>query len=150
MPDFIRYLRTSDAERSVLYGDLVLDFFLSDRGFSTPLDAAAKAEILRPWVHLGENRRAMLSWIRQAPVDDHPKDVYGVMDAYEQWLKHTWIPKLLVTASNGFVTDDLLSTCREWPNQVEVALEGAHFLQMDAPVALGEAISTWYANLRGP
>lgn len=148
--EFVRYMRTSEAEDAVLRGDLVLDFFLSERGFSRPLENGVRAEILRPWAELGENRRAMLSWIRQGPVDGVPKESYEAMDTYADWLRASPIPKLLVTATEGFVTSGMLDDCRHWPNQTEVAVAGAHFLQMDAPEELGQAIATWLQTQRAP
>jgi haloalkane dehalogenase len=147
LPEFIRYLRSDDAEYAVLHGDLLLDFFLSDRGFNTPLSSAAKNEILRPWTELGENRRAMLSWIRQAPLDGTPAYVYSVIDEYVTWLRTSATPKLLITATNGLMTGPLLDECRRWPNQTEANATGAHFLQMDAPSEVAQAIRRWYETL---
>lgn len=146
--EFVRYMRSGDAETAVLRGDALLDFFLSPQGFSRPLDDTAKAEILRPWAEMGENRRAMLHWVQQGPVDGVPKESYETIDQYASWLRHSAIPKLLVTATEGFMTGELLSECRQWPNQTEVCVAGAHFLQMDAPEELGKAIRAWHKNLK--
>lgn len=147
LPAFLRYLRTDEAEDAVLHGDLLLDFFLSAYGFSRPLDAATRTELLRPWKEFGENRRATLSWIRQAPLDGTPREMYDVIDGYADWLRTSPIPKLLVVATNGFVTGGLLDECRRWPNQTEATATGAHFLQMDAPAEVGSAISRWHNTL---
>jgi len=145
--EFVRYMRSEEAEDAVLRGDTLLDFFLSSRGFSKPPDDTAKAEILRPWSELGENRRAMLHWVQQGPVDGVPKQTYAIIDRYADWLRTSPVPKLLVTATDGFMTDELLKDCRSWPNQTEVSVPGAHFVQMDAPAELGEAMRTWYSTL---
>jgi haloalkane dehalogenase len=142
--EFVRYMRSPEAENEVLRGDFVLDYFLSERGFSRPLEDSVRIEILRPWAELGENRRAMLSWIRQGPIDGVPKETYEAMDTYADWLRASPVPKLLATATGGFVASDMLEDCRNWPNQLEVALSGAHFLQLDAPEELGEAIRRWH------
>lgn len=145
--EFLRFLHSEAAEDAVLHGDFLFEFFLGSGGFFNPLDDAARAEIMRPWIETGENRRAMLSWVREGPLDGRPHAVYETIDGYEDWLRSSPIPKLLLTASHGFVTDELLAGCRQWPNQTETSLTGAHFLQMDAPAEMGQAVTAWHKTL---
>ena len=37
--------------------------------------------------------------------------------------------------------------CRRWPNQQEVTVKGAHFLQEDSPEAIGQAVASWLRSL---
>ncbi|MGV9797367.1 haloalkane dehalogenase [Mycobacterium sp. NPDC003449] len=147
LPEFVRFLRSADGEESVLHGDVLFDFFLSSRGFGVPLDRATKAEILRPWTEPGENRRAMLSWIQQAPIDGEPADVYDAINSYTSWLRASPVPKLLITASDGFVAGSLLDECRQWPEQTEAHVRGAHFVQIDSPADVGRSIRHWHRRL---
>lgn len=145
--DFIRWLRTPAAEDSILQGDLLLDWFMGPNGFVNPLIEANKAEILRPWTKHGENRRASLEWIRQAPVDAEPAMLCAVIENYQAWLQESPVPKLLIVATAGFMGDKELADCRTWPNQTEVSVPGAHFLQMEFPQEFGKAMSDWYHTL---
>ena len=38
--------------------------------------------------------------------------------------------------------------CRAWPNQETVMVQGAHFLQEEAPDEVGEALARFVANVR--
>lgn len=147
-PEFIRFIRTCLAEDLVLRNDFLFDHFLSPDGFVTsPLEDAVKAELLRPMAELGENRRATLSWIREAPLDGVPKETYEIIDGYEDWLASSPIPKLMVTATKGICTGSMLDDCRRWPNLTEASVTGGHFLQLDAPIELGREISAWHESL---
>jgi haloalkane dehalogenase len=33
--------------------------------------------------------------------------------------------------------------CRSWPKQTEVTVKGAHFVQEDSPVEIGQAVAAW-------
>jgi haloalkane dehalogenase len=37
--------------------------------------------------------------------------------------------------------------CRAWPNQEQVTIKGAHFLQEEAPDEVGEAIARFVAKV---
>jgi haloalkane dehalogenase len=104
----------------------------------------------KPWLEPGEARRPMLTWPREIPVEGEPADVGAIVNDYAQWLSSdSTLPKLFVNADPGAIlTGRQRDYCRKWPNQREVTVAGAHFLQEDSPHQIGEAIADWYRELK--
>jgi haloalkane dehalogenase len=104
----------------------------------------------KPWVEPGESRRPMLTWPRQIPVDGEPADVTAIVNDYTQWLSaDSTLPKLFVNGEPGAIlTGRQRAYCRTWPNQREVTVAGAHFVQEDSPHQIGRAIADWYRTLK--
>jgi pimeloyl-ACP methyl ester carboxylesterase len=68
--------------------------------------------------------------------------------AYAQWLSTSSIPKLFVDAEPaGFLIGAQREFCRQWPNQQTVTMAGSHFLQEEAPDAVGKAIARFVAQI---
>jgi haloalkane dehalogenase len=58
------------------------------------------------------------------------------------------IPKLFINAEPaGFLIGAQREFCRAWPNQQEVTLKGAHFLQEDSPHEVADAIARFVAKV---
>src|SRR5882762_3113223 len=106
------------------------------------------AEYPRPFLQLGEGRRPMLTWPRQLPIGGEPADVVEIVDAYAAWLSTSEIPKLYIRAEPGTHSAKMVEQVRTWPNQQEVAVQGIHYPQEDAPDEIGAAIATWLEGLR--
>jgi haloalkane dehalogenase len=104
----------------------------------------------KPWLEPGESRRPMLTWPRQIPVDGEPADVTAIVNDYAQWLSaDPALPKLFVKGEPGAIlTGRQRAYCRTWPNQREVTVAGAHFVQEDSPHQIGGAIADWYRTLK--
>lgn len=104
----------------------------------------------KPWLEPGESRRPMLTWPREIPVGGEPADVTAIVGDYAQWLStDSTLPKLFVNAEPGAIlTGRPREYCRKWPNQREVTVAGAHFVQEDSPHQIGEAIADWYRGLK--
>jgi haloalkane dehalogenase len=103
----------------------------------------------RPWLEPGESRRPMLTWPREIPIDGEPADVTATVKGYAGWLStDPTLPKLFVNAEPGAImTGRQREYCRKWPNQREVTVAGAHFVQEDSPHQIGETIADWYRGL---
>jgi haloalkane dehalogenase len=103
----------------------------------------------RPWLEPGESRRPMLTWPREIPIDGEPADVTATVKGYAGWLStDPTLPKLFVSAEPGAImTGRQREYCRKWPNQREVTVAGAHFVQEDSPHQIGETIADWYRGL---
>lgn len=102
----------------------------------------------RPFLRPGEERRAMLTWPRELPIDGEPKDVVAVVADYAEFLSASPIPKLFVNAEPGAIlVGRAREACRRWPNQTEVTVAGRHFVQEDSPDAIGRAIRDWYRQI---
>jgi len=102
----------------------------------------------RRYTEPGESRRPTLTWPREIPVDGEPADVVAIVDAYARWLATTPIPKLFVNAEPGSIlTRRQREACQRFPNQTEITVKGAHFIQEDSPHEIGAAVAAFVGNL---
>jgi haloalkane dehalogenase len=101
-----------------------------------------------PFTESGEGRRPTLTWPRQIPIEGDPADVVKIVEDYGAWLSTCDIPKLFISAKPGSIlTGCQRDFCRSWPNQTEVTVAGAHFIQEDSPHEIGAAIADWMQTL---
>ena len=104
----------------------------------------------RPYLEPGESRRPTLTWPRELPINGEPEDVVSIVDDYSKWLAQSDVPKLFVNAEPGAIlTGSQRGFCRTWPNQEEVTVRGAHFVQEDSPHEIGEALATFVRRTEG-
>jgi haloalkane dehalogenase len=95
----------------------------------------------RPFQNPGEDRRPMLSWPRQIPIEGEPEDVVEIVKTYGEWLSESKLPKLFINADPGSIlVGRARDFCRTWPNQKEFTVKGIHFIQEDSPDEIGKAI----------
>jgi haloalkane dehalogenase len=88
-----------------------------------------------------ESRWPTLRWPREIPIEGEPADVASIVSDYGRWMSQNTLPKLLVTAESGAITNGrALDFCRTWRHQREVSVPGVHFLQEDAPHQIGIAL----------
>ena len=114
------------------------------------LEEAEMAEYRRPFAEAGEGRRPTLSWPRQIPIEGEPADVVAVVEDYARWLSASDTPKLFVNAEPGSIlVGRQREMCRQWPNQAEVTVKGAHFVQEDSPDEIGQAVADFVRRVRG-
>lgn len=114
------------------------------------LAEAEMAAYRKPWLEPGEARRPMLTWPRQIPISGAPADVTAIVKDYAHWLStDASLAKLFINGEPGAIlTGRQREFCRRWPNQREVTVAGAHFIQEDSPHQIGQAIAEWYKTLR--
>jgi haloalkane dehalogenase len=104
----------------------------------------------RPFLQPGEDRRPMLTWPRQIPIDGEPGDVCSIVADYSAWMAKNDLPKLFINAEPGAIlVGEQREYCRRWKNQAEVTVPGIHFLQEDSPDEIGAAIATWHRDIFG-
>jgi len=117
-----------------------------------PLAEEVMAEYRRPFAEPGEARRPTLTWPRQIPIEGEPPEVVEVVEAYGRWLAgEASPPKLFVNVEPGAIlTGRARDFCRSWPNQTEVTVAGAHFVQEDSAAEIGAAVAEWIRRLGGP
>lgn len=141
---FFQAQRTPAGEDLILQKNLFIEYLLPLRGI--PKDAL---EVYRRYFRIpGPSREPMLSWTRELPIEGEPKDVVQIVDSYSRWLSTSPIPKLFINADPaGFLIGAQREFCRAWPNQQEVTVKGAHFLQEDSPNEVGEAIARFVAKV---
>lgn len=129
-------------ERNLFVEKGLPDFVLRD------LSGAEMDAYRRPFAAATEDRRPILTFQRQLPVNGHPADVHERFDRYMAWLRTTQVPKLFVNAEPGYqIAGTRRSAARAFPNQTEVTVPGRHFIQEDAPDEIGAAIAGWLATL---
>lgn len=98
----------------------------------------------RPFLNAGEDRRPMLTWPRQIPVEGEPEDVCEIVANYSAWLAESEIPKLFINAEPGAILiGRQREFCHGFRNQQEVTVPGIHFIQEDAPDEIDKSISEW-------
>ncbi|MDP8951137.1 MAG: haloalkane dehalogenase [Actinomycetota bacterium] len=104
----------------------------------------------KPYLESGEARRPTLTWPRELPIDGEPEDVVSIVDDYSKWLAESDLPKLFINADPGVIlTGAQREFCRTWPNQGEITVQGAHFVQEDSPHEIGEAIAAFVKRIEG-
>jgi haloalkane dehalogenase len=136
--------RSDAGEKMILEQNLFVEYLLPLRGIS-----AEAIEVYRShWRIPGEARRPMLSWTRDLPIAGEPADVVAIVEDYARFLSTSQIPKLFIDAEpGGFLIGAQREFCRAWPNQEQVTIKGAHFLQEEAPGEVGEAIARFVAKV---
>jgi haloalkane dehalogenase len=113
------------------------------------LSEAEMAEYRRPFANPGEDRRPTLSWPRQIPIAGAPPEVVAIVEDYARWLSGSPIPKLFLNAEPGSIlVGRQREFCRRWPNQTELTIAGAHFVQEDSPNEIGTAVAAFVRRLR--
>jgi haloalkane dehalogenase len=96
----------------------------------------------------GEGRRPTLTWPREIPIAGEPKPVAEIAAAYQAWLAQSPVPKLFVNAEPGSIlTGRQRDACRRFPNQTEITVKGAHFIQEDSPHEIGAAVAAFLRKL---
>ena len=58
------------------------------------LNDEEKKEYRRPFIEPGENRRPMLSWPREIPIEGEPENVCRIVNNYSNWMQENDIPKI--------------------------------------------------------
>lgn len=144
--DLWKAFRSTEGERLILQDNLFIENLLP-RVVLRGLSEEELAEYRRPFAQPGEGRRPMLSWPRQAPIDDERADMREVVAAYGAWLAQSDVPKLYINNDPGTATQAVRAFCRTWRSQAEITVKGSHYLQEDSPDAIGTAIAAWLHTL---
>ena len=142
-------LRSPQGESLVLEDNVFVEQILPT-SILRKLGEDEMAAYRRPFLRPGEERRAMLTWPRELPIDGEPSDVVALVAEYAEHLSSSPVPKLFVNAEPGAIlVGKAREACRRWPNQTEVTVAGRHFLQEDSPDAIGHAIRDWSRQIVG-
>jgi haloalkane dehalogenase len=71
-----------------------------------------------------------------------------LVSEYGEWMAGNDLPKLFINADPGSIlVGPQREFCRSWPNQTEVTVSGAHFVQEDSPAEIGQAVARWVRSL---
>ena len=146
--DVFRAFRSPAGEQLVLKDNVFVEQVLPG-AIMRPMSEAEMTVYRKPFLAEGEDRRPTLSWPRQIPIDGDPADVVAIVAEYAAWLTKSSVPKLFVNAEPGaLLKGRARDFCRTWPNQTEVTVPGAHFIQEDSPDAIGTAVADFVRRLR--
>lgn len=142
-------MRSPAGEEIVLEKNVFVERILP-ASIMRPLGEAEMTRYAARYTEPGESRRPTLTWPRQIPIGGEPKDVHDIVAAYSDWLQTSRsLPKLFINADPGTI---LIGAQRElargFPNQEEITVEGLHFIQEDAPEAIGRAVAGFVQRRR--
>ncbi|HKU98889.1 MAG TPA: haloalkane dehalogenase [Vineibacter sp.] len=141
---FFQAQRSPTGEDLILQKNLFIEYLLPLRGIAPEAMEVYRRHYRNP----GPQRQPMLTWTRELPIAGQPEDVVRIVDSYARWLATSPIPKLFINGEPaGFLIGAQREFCRTWPNQQEVTVKGAHFLQEDAPAEVGEAMARFVAKV---
>ncbi len=102
----------------------------------------------RSWASTPDDRQPTLNWPRQIPISGEPPHMVELVQGYADFMAGSDIPKLFIDAEPGSIlVGRQREFCRSWPNQQEVTVKGAHFVQEDSPVEIGQAVAEWMKTL---
>ena len=140
-------LRSPAGEELVLEKNIFVERILP-RSILRDLTEKEMEQYRLPYTEPGESRRPTLSWPRQIPVAGEPAEIVALVRDYGLWLAASDVPKLFINADPGSILIGAQREfCRRWPNQREVTVAGAHFIQEDSPIEIGQAIADWVLTL---
>jgi haloalkane dehalogenase len=95
------------------------------------------------------SRKPVWRWPNEIPLGGEPADVVEAVNAYNEWLQRTELPKLLFYASPGaIVVGPVLDWARANLKNLETVDlgEGIHYLQEDYPHAIGRELARWLGS----
>ena len=142
---FFQGQRTDRGEDLILRQNLFIEYLLPLRNIPEEAIDVYRRHYRNP----GASRMPMLAWTRDLPIAGEPADVVAIVEDYARWLSASPIPKLFIDADpGGFLIGAQREFCRAWPNQETVMVQGAHFLQEEAPDAVARALTRFVANVR--
>ncbi|MCA3254383.1 MAG: haloalkane dehalogenase [Alphaproteobacteria bacterium] len=118
------------------------------RSVIRPLTETEMDEYRRPYLAGGEDRRPMLAWPRQIPLDGEPAAIADKVRRYADFHRTSPTPKLFINADPGSIlVGPVRDACRGWANQREVTVKGLHFIQEDSPYEIADAIRAFVAEI---
>ena len=97
-----------------------------------------------------KSRKPIYVFPRDVPVKESPSYSAKAVNAYNQWLQETPIPKICFYADPGILIpiEEIPWIEKNFPNITMVALgKGTHFLQEDYPHEIGSALNKWYQSI---
>jgi haloalkane dehalogenase len=98
------------------------------------------------------DRRPMLVWAREIPIDGQPPGVAARVADYGTWLQTSrHVPKLLLTFEpSAVMTPELVRWCQDHIAALQTRHigPGLHFVQEDQGLAIGAAIAEWITSTR--
>ena len=144
--NIFKAFRSNAGEELILNKNIFIEGVLPN-SIIRNLDEEEMEAYRKPFLKSGEDRRPSLSWPREIPIENEPKNVTRIVSRYSKWLENTEIKKLFINADPGSIlVGKQREFCRTWKNQTEITVKGKHFIQEDSPDDIGKAIKDWIAR----
>jgi len=148
LQQFFMTMRSPAGESLILQDNIMIEQTLPS-AILRNLTQAELDEYRRPFQRPGEDRRPMLTWPREVPINGTPANVVNIVQTYSDWMGENDIPKLFVNAEPGFLLAGRpREIARTWKNQKEVTVPGLHFIQEDSPDEIARAIDDWLSEMK--
>lgn len=145
--EFLLRVRGQDGEQMVLRENRLIEEYLP-RLTSRQLTSREMEAYRRPYLQPGESRRAMLSMIRQLPLQSSPGPIDALVEENRLWCAQESIPKLVIGGRPGFlVSQPILASTAKWAETEVATVPGIHFLMEDSPARLTALILDWLDEL---
>lgn len=145
--DFLLRARSEEGEQMVLRDNLIIEQYLP-RLTVRQLRPKEMEAYRRPYLQPGESRRAMLSMIRQLPIQSDPGPMNDMVEENRLWCAQESVPKLVIGGRPGFlVTQPILASTAKWAETEVATVPGLHFLTEDSPARLTALILDWLDKL---
>lgn len=145
--EFLQRVRGEEGEQLVLRDNRLIEEYLP-RLVSRPLSVKEMEAYRRPYHQPGESRRAMLSMIRQLPLQSSPGPIADLVEENRLWCAQESIPKLVIGGRPGFlVSQPILASTAKWAATEVATVPGLHFLMEDSPARLTALILDWLDKL---
>ncbi len=141
--DIFKTFRSSAGEEVVLEKNVFVERVLP-ASIMRKLSDEEMAAYIKPFANPGEDRRPTLTWPRQIPLENEPKEVCEIVERYSEIISKSDTPKLFINADPGMILGrELTEFVRTWKNQTEVTVKGLHFIQEDSPNEIASALKDW-------
>jgi len=93
-----------------------------------------------------KDRVPIWRWPNEIPIEGKPKGVQNIVEAYNNWLQKTELPKLLLFAKPGaLIRKKGVAWCESHMKNLTTVDVGAgiHYIQEDQPDKIGEELAKW-------
>lgn len=145
--EFLLRARGEEGEQMVLRENRLIEEYLP-RLIARQLTWREMEAYRRPYVQPGESRRAMLSMIRQLPLQSSPGPIDELVEENRLWCAQESVPKLVIGGRPGFlVSQPILASTAKWSATSVATVPGLHFLMEDSPARLTSLILDWLEEL---
>jgi len=140
---FLSRVRSHEGEQMVLTENQIVDTYLP-RLTARRLSSEEMTHYRAPYPKPGEPRRAMLSMIRQLPLQSMPGPIDSAIEESRLWAVQSRLPKLVVGGNPGYlVPHSILGTAARWAEATVASVRGIHFLTEDSPARITALILDW-------
>jgi haloalkane dehalogenase len=139
--------RSPEGEHFVLYSD---EYFREATRLQVmhPLGPEILAEYRRTFGIGPESRRAVLTGLREIPIDGEPEESTQLVDRYWDWLADSDVPKLMIQGEPGYLmVGRNLEAALALPEQRVLPVAGVHLLPEDSPDGVGALMARWFRGL---